>query len=65
MFRPRIGIGLSVAAAMLTVASTQATTRELIELQRVPLTPRSSVIQELSGGVLFDPYDELLTNGRL
>jgi len=60
VIRKRVGVGLLTLAAISLCNSTSATTRELIELRRTPLTPRSSVIQELSGGVLFDPYDELL-----
>ena len=61
MKRTMFGIGVLLAGAVCWPGATQAVTREIAELQRTPLTPRMSVIHQLSGGLLSDPYDELLS----
>jgi len=58
--RTMFGIGVLLTSGLLWPATTEAVTRELVELQRTPLTSRMSVIHQLSGGLLSDPYDELL-----
>ncbi len=60
MKRTTLGIGVVLIAALCGARPLQAVTREIVELQRAPLTPRMSVIHQLSGGMLWDPYDELL-----
>jgi len=59
--RTMFGMGVLLAGALCGPWPTEAVTREIVELQRVPLTPRMSVIHQLSGGMLADPYDELLS----
>ncbi len=61
MKRTMFGIGVLLTGAVFWPVPTQAVTREIVELQRIPLTPRMSVIHQLSGGLLSDPYDELLS----
>lgn len=60
MRRTKFGIGVLLAAALCWPGMSLAVTREIAEVERTPLTPRRSVIYELSGGLLNDPYDELL-----
>jgi hypothetical protein len=48
------------AIVLLLPGSLLGVTRDIADLQTAPLTTRQSVISQLSGGVLRDPYDEFL-----
>jgi len=60
MQRTKWGIVLLAAAALVGSGRVAATTRDVADLSRTPLTLRQSVIGELTSGVLADPYDEFL-----
>ena len=47
-------------AAIAGSSRVRATTRDIADLTRTPLTVRQSVLGELTSGVLADPYDEFL-----
>lgn len=59
MKRTRITTATLVVTALLLPGAVFATTREISELQQVPLTFRQSVVNQLSRDQFWDPYDEL------
>lgn len=50
---------VATVALLLVAAPTLATTRDVAELDRVSLTFETSVLSQLSNGILWEPYDEL------
>lgn len=49
----------TTVAAMLIAGNALATTRDVAELDTLSLTFETSVLSQLSGGILWEPYDEL------
>jgi len=58
--RTTFGIGVILLAAVAWPGASFAVTREIADRERTALTPGGTVIYQLSGGLLKDPYDELL-----
>lgn len=52
-------LGSTALVALLVAGVAGATTRDIVNLQTAPLTIRQSVLGELSGNLLQDPFDEL------